>query len=159
MGLDTWNVVWDVGAGCGSVSVEVAQLVPGGRVYAIEQDAEDTQFIQENAHRFGVSNVEVVHGKAPEAWAELPAPDAVFLEGSGREVVRIAQLAFEQIQPGGRLVANLISIGALEELRQELSKHAAQVQVWMINVARGTDQLERLKFDAMTPTFLVAATK
>ena len=159
MGLDTWNVVWDVGAGCGSVSVEVAQLVPGGRVFAIEQDAEDTQFIRENAERFGVSNVEVVHGTAPEAWTELPDPDAVFLEGSGREVVRIAELAFERIQPGGRLVANLISIGALEELRQALTKHAAQVQVWMINVARGTDQLERLKFDAMTPTFLIAATK
>lgn len=159
MGLDTWNVVWDVGAGCGSVSVEVAQLVPGGRVFAIEQDAEDTQFIRENAERFGVSNVEVVHGTAPEAWSGLPDPDAVFLEGSGREVVRIAELAFDRIQPGGRLVANLISIGALEELRQTLSKHAAQVQVWMINVARGTDQLERLKFDAMTPTFLIAATK
>ena len=159
MGLDTWNVVWDVGAGCGSVSVEVAQLVPSGRVYAIEQDAEDSQLIHENAARFGVSNVEVVHGTAPEAWTKLPDPDAVFLEGSGREVVRIAELAFQRVQPGGRLVANLISIGALEELRQALSKSSTQVQVWMINVARGTDQLERLKFDALNPTFLIAATK
>ena len=156
MGLETWSVVWDVGAGCGSVSVEAAQLVPGGQVLAIEQDV---QLIRENAERFGVTNVQPVLGKAPEAWAELPDPDAVFLEGSGREVVRIAERAFERLQPGGRLVANLTSIGALDELRQTLGKSAAGVQVWMINVARGTDQLERLKFDALNPTFLIAATK
>jgi precorrin-6Y C5,15-methyltransferase (decarboxylating) len=100
-----------------------------------------------------------VLGQAPEAWAGLPDPDAVFLEGSGREVVRIAELAFERLQPGGRLVANVISIGALDELRLSLGKHAAVVQVWMINVARGTDQLQRLRFDALNPTFLLAATK
>jgi precorrin-6Y C5,15-methyltransferase (decarboxylating) len=159
MGLDARCVVWDVGAGCGSVSVEAAQLVPGGQVYAIEQDAEDADLIRENAQRFGVGNVSPVLGKAPEAWAELPDPDAVFLEGSGREVVRIAELAFERLKPGGRLVANVISIGALDELRISLGKHAALVQVWMINVARGTDQLQRLRFDALNPTFLLAATK
>jgi len=159
MGLDARSIVWDVGAGCGSVSVEAAQLVPGGKVYAIEQDAEDIELIRENAQRFGVSNVSPVLGKAPEAWADLPDPDAVFLEGSGREVVRIAELAFERLQPGGRLVANVISIGALDELRLSLGKHAAVVQVWMINVARGTDQLQRLLFDALNPTFLIAATK
>lgn len=159
MGLDARSIVWDVGAGCGSVSVEAAQLVPGGEVYAIEQDAEDVELIRENSQRFGVSNVSPVLGQAPEAWADLPDPDAVFLEGSGREVVRIAELAFERLQPGGRLVANVISIGALDELRLSLGKHAAVVQVWMINVARGTDQLQRLRFDALNPTFLLAATK
>jgi precorrin-6Y C5,15-methyltransferase (decarboxylating) len=159
MRLDVRSVVWDVGAGCGSVSVEAAQLVPGGMVYAIEQDAEDVELIRENAGRFGVNNVTPVLGKAPEAWSELPDPHAVFLEGSGREVVRIAELAFQRLQPDGRLVANVISIGALDELRQSLGKHAAQVQVWMVNVARGTDQLERLRFDALNPTFLIAATK
>jgi precorrin-6B C5,15-methyltransferase / cobalt-precorrin-6B C5,C15-methyltransferase len=159
MCLDARSSVWDVGAGCGSVSVEAAQLVPGGKVYAIEQDAEDVELIRDNAQRFGVSNVSPVLGKAPEAWADLPDPDAVFLEGSGREVVRIAELAFERLQPGGRLVANVISIGALDELRLSLGKHAAVVQVWMINVARGTDQLQRLSFDALNPTFLLAATK
>jgi len=159
MGLDAQSVVWDVGAGCGSVSVEAAQLVPGGRVYAIEQDTEEAELIRENAARFGVSNVIPILGRAPEAWSDLPDPDAIFLEGSGREVVRIAEVAFERLKPGGRLVANLISIGALEELRKSLGKLTAEVQVWMVNVARGTDQLERLRFDALNPTFLIAATR
>ncbi|MCH2114513.1 MAG: precorrin-6y C5,15-methyltransferase (decarboxylating) subunit CbiE [Pirellulales bacterium] len=157
MGLEPRSIVWDVGAGCGAISVEAAQLAPGGRVYAIEQDTEDEALIRENAKRFGVSNVIPVLGRAPEAWADLPCPDAIFLEGSGREVVRIAELAFQRLRAGGRLVANVISIGALEELRQALGKRTSEVQVRMVNIARGTDQLERLKFDALNPTFLIAA--
>ncbi len=159
MALHPRSVVWDVGAGCGSVSVEAAMLAPGGQVFAIEQDAVDETFIRENAERFGVTNVQPVLGRAPEVWADLPDPDAIFIEGSGREVVRLAELAFERLQPGGRLVANLVSIGALEELRIALAKQTTEVQVWMINVARGTDQLERLQFDALNPTFLIAVGK
>ena len=159
MALHTRSIVWDVGAGCGTVSIEAAQLTPGGRVYAIEQDSEDEALIRENAQRFGISNVTPVLGRAPEAWSDLPDPDAVFLEGSGREVVRIAELAFERLREGGRLVANVISVGALDELRQALANQTPDVQVWMINIARGTDQLERLKFDALTPSFLISAAK
>ncbi len=159
MALNTRSVVWDVGAGCGTVSVEAAQLSPGGQIFAIEQDAEDVKLIHQNAERFGVSNVTPVLGQAPEAWADLPDPDAIFIEGSGREVVRIAESAFERLDAGGRLVANVISIQALDELRQALGQHASQVQVWMVNIARGTDQLERLRFDALNPTFVLAATK
>jgi len=159
MALDSRSIVWDVGAGCGSVSVEAAQLAPGGKVFAIEQDAEDIALIEENASRFGVTNVTPILGKAPEAWADLPDPDAIFLEGSGREVVRIAELAFGRMNPNGRLVANLVSIQATNELLEALTKQTSQVQAWMINVARGTDQLERLRFDALNPTFLIAAGK
>ncbi len=159
MAIGSRSVVWDVGAGCGAVSVEAAQLAPGGQVFAIEQDAEDQMLIRENAGRFGVSNVVAVLGRAPEAWDDLPDPDAVFVEGSGREVARIAELAFGRVRPGGRLVANVVSIQALEEVRQTLAKQNANVRVWMVNVARGTDQLERLRFDALNPTFLIAAAK
>ena len=159
MALHTRSIVWDVGAGCGTGSIEAAQLTPGGRVYAIEQDSEDEALIRENAQRFGISNVTPVLGRAPEAWSDLPDPDAVFLEGRGREVVRIAELAFERLREGGRLVANVISVGALDELRQALANQTPDVQVWMINIARGTAQLERLKFDALTPSFLISAAK
>ena len=159
MKLHSRSIVWDIGAGCGTVSVEAAQLAPGGQVFAIEQDAEDEALIRENAHRFDAPNVVPVLGRAPEAWADLPDPNAIFLEGSGREVVRVAELAFERLVPGGCLVGNLVSIGALDELRQTLAKKATDVQVWMINIARGTDQLERLQFDALNPTFLISATK
>ncbi len=159
MALGSRSIVWDVGAGCGSVSVEAAQLAPGGQVFAIEQDAEDHELIRQNADRFGVANVVPVLGSAPEAWGELPDPDAVFVEGSGREVARIAEMAFDRLREGGRLVVNVVSIEALYELRQSLAQRTPHVRHWMINCSRGTEQLQRLRFDALNPAFLVAAIK
>lgn len=153
------SVVWDVGAGCGSVSVEAAQLTPGGQVYAIEKDAEDQQLIRLNADRFGVTNVTPVLGTAPEAWKDLPDPDGVFIEGSGQEIARIADLAFARLREGGRLVANVVSVEGLHEVRQSVAKHTNQVQVRMFNIARGTDQLGRIRFESLNPTFLISATK
>ena len=159
MALGPRSVVWDVGAGSGSVSVEAAMLAPAGRVFAIEQDAEDAELIRENAGRFGAANVEAVVGRAPECWADLPDPDAVFMEGSSREIARLADLALVRLKPGGRLVASVASIEALHEVRAALGAHTSVVHVWMLNVSRGTDQLERLKFDALSPAFIVAAAK
>lgn len=159
MALHSGSVVWDVGAGCGTVSVEAAQLAPAGQVFAIEQDAEDQQLIRQNAERFGVTNVIPILGKAPEVWHDLPDPDAVFIEGSGREIARLAELAFARQPSGGRLVAKVVSIEGLHEVRQAVAQQASQVQVWMFNIARGTDQLERIRFDPLPPTFLIVATK
>jgi precorrin-6Y C5,15-methyltransferase (decarboxylating) len=159
MALAARSIVWDVGAGSGSVSVEAAQLSPAGEVFAIEQDSEDAELIRENAARFDAANVTPVTGRAPDVWADLPDPDAVFMEGSGREIVRLAELAFERLKPGGRLVCSIASIEALHEVRSALAALTSDVNVWMLNISRGTDQLERLRFDALNPAFLIAATK
>lgn len=159
------SIVWDVGAGSGSVSVEAAQLARDGAVYAIEMDAEDHGLIQENCDRFGVTNVMPVLGKAPEAFANLPDPDCVFVAGAGREVTRLAEEAFARLRPGGRLVVNLISIDHIAQARESLTAatRAAgcepNIGVWMVNIARGADQLERLSFDPVKPNFLLAAVK
>ncbi|MEM9657364.1 MAG: precorrin-6y C5,15-methyltransferase (decarboxylating) subunit CbiE, partial [Planctomycetota bacterium] len=159
MKLDVHSVVWDVGAGSGSVSIEAAMLARSGRVYAIEQDAEDADVIRENAVRFGVANVEPVIGRAPEVWSELPDPDAVFTEGSGREGSRLAELAFARLKPQGRLVACCRSIEGVHELRQSLGELTPEVDVLLLNISRGADQLHRLRFDPLIPTFVVAAAK
>lgn len=159
MNIRPASVVWDVGAGSGSVSVEAAQIATGGTVYAIEMDGEDHQLIGENCQRFGVLNVVPVLGKAPEAWTDLPKPDCVFVEGSGREISRIVEAAFGRMRSGGRLVANVGSIENLSEVHQTLTRLTSDVHVWMVNLARGTYQLERIRFDALNPTFLIAAGK
>ena len=165
MDLSPVSVVWDVGAGSGSVSVEAAQIARDGVVHAIEMDPEDHGLIRENCERFGVGNVMPVLGKAPEAWDKLPDPDAVFLAGAGREVTRLAELAYERLRPGGRLVVNLISIDHIADAREALTKastkagHEPNLRVWMVNIARGADQLDRLSFEALKPNFLLAAVK
>src|SRR5690606_33135473 len=145
------------GAGSGSVSVEAAQLATKGTVYAIEMDAEDHGLIQENARRFGVPNVIAVLGKAPDIWEGLPDPDCVFLAGTGREVTRLAELALDRLRYGGRLVVNLMSIDNVGELRASLRGRNIDVDVLMVNIARGIEQFERLTFDPLKPMFLVSA--
>lgn len=153
------STVWDVGAGSGSVSIEAAQMASDGQVYAIEMDADEHALIRENAERFGVANVHAVLGRAPEAFEELPDPDAVFIAGAGREVLRLTDSAYLRLRKGGRLVVNTTSIDHLAELRQTLSQQSSQVAVWMINLARGTEQLDRFTFEPLKPSFLLAVTK
>jgi precorrin-6Y C5,15-methyltransferase (decarboxylating) len=173
------SIVWDIGAGSGSVSIEAAQMASDGAVYAIEMDAEDHGLIRQNAERFGVANVNAVLGRAPEVLSELPDPDAVFIAGGGREVTRITEVAYQRLRPNGRLVVNVVSIDQLVELRESLqgggmpsarrghastpipvpSPQLPAPSVWMINLARGTDQLDRLSFEPVKPSFLLAVTK
>ena len=157
--LGPTSVAWDVGAGSGSVAIEAAQIAAGGTVYAIEMDPDCHGLITDNAGRFGVGNLVAVLGRAPEAWAELPDPDAVFVGGSGREISRIVELAYERLKPGGRLVANVGSIESLSIVYETLSRVAGDVQVLMINLARGTYQLERVRFEAVNPTFMLRVVK
>jgi precorrin-6Y C5,15-methyltransferase (decarboxylating) len=153
------SVVWDIGAGSGSVSIEAAQIASGGTVYAIEMDPVDFPLIANNAGRFGVTNVVPVFGRAPEAWSNLPDPDAIFVGGSGRGIGRLVEQAFARLKPGGRLVAEVLSIESLASVNEVLNKASASVHVWMVNLARGTYQLERVRFEAMNPRFLFTAVK
>jgi precorrin-6B C5,15-methyltransferase / cobalt-precorrin-6B C5,C15-methyltransferase len=159
MAIGPESIVWDIGAGSGSVSIEAALLAERGTVYAIEMDPEDINLIRSNAERFHVKNLMPVLGRAPEAWGNLPQPDCIFVGGSGREIARIVELAFKQLKPGGRLIANVASIESLSALDEGLHRLAGDVKVLMINVARGTHQLERVRFGALNPSFLLSAVK
>lgn len=153
------SVVWDIGAGSGSVAIEAAQIASAGAVYAIEMDAGDHAMMVSNVERFGASNVIPVLGRAPEAWRDLPAADAIFVGGSGREISRLVDSAYERLKPGGRLVANVGSIENLAETHELLNRRASHVNVRMINIARGTFQMERVRFEALNPTFLLSVVK
>jgi precorrin-6Y C5,15-methyltransferase (decarboxylating) CbiT subunit len=101
--------VWDVGAGTGSLTVEAALFTPGGRVYAVERNHEGAALIEENCHRFGVGNVTVLQGEAPGALLPLPAPDRVFIGGSGGRLKEILAVCAENMAAGGIVVVNAIT--------------------------------------------------
>ena len=159
MDLGPRSIVWDIGAGSGSVSVEAAQIASGGSVYAIEMDAEDHALITYNAERFGVTNLVPVLGRAPDAWTDLPEPDSIFVGGSGREISHVVELAYARLRPGGRLVTNVADLDHLAAVHEALQRLAKDVKVWLVNIARGTYQLERVRFEALNPTFLLAVVK
>jgi precorrin-6Y C5,15-methyltransferase (decarboxylating) len=157
--LGPTSIVWDVCAGSGSVAIEAAQIAGGGTVYAIEMDSEDLGLMTRNAERFGAANLVPVLGKAPEAWQDLPAPDAVFVGGGGRSVKGLCEEAYGRLKPGGRLVVNVGGIEALSDVHTALHRAAGDAKVWMINIAHGTFQLERVSFEALNPTFLISVLK
>ncbi len=158
--LTPHSVMWDVGAGSGSVAVEAAQIAHQGRVFAIEMDPSDHQLICENAERFQVTaNLQAVLGQAPEAWERLPGPDAIFVGGSGRQVQRIVELAFQRLNHDGRLVATVSTIENLAAVRETLERLAGEVAVWMINISRGNYQMDRMAFESLNPVFLIGARK
>lgn len=153
------SIVWDIGAGSGSVAIEAAQLADHGQVFAVEPDPNDLSLLESNAEAFGVPNIRAVAGRAPEALADLPVPDAVFVGGTGRHVAAVLSAAFERLAPGGRIAVNVATIDGLHTAWQTLKTLAGEVQVWQIGFSRGIDQMDRVRFQAVNPTFLLAALK
>jgi len=157
--LHPGSIVWDVGAGSGSVAIEAARLATGGTAFAIEMDPDDHGLIRENAARFGVTNLKPVLGQAPEAWASLPDPDAIYVGGSGRDVSMLVAEAWKRLKAGGRLVTACNSIENLAAVHAFLRSQAGDTSYWMVNIARGIEQLDRIRFESINPVFLIAATK
>ena len=108
------HVVWDVGAGTGSVSAECAQAACQGQVYAVERDREALELLAANRAGLGLSNLAIVPGAAPAALAPLPAPDRVFIGGSGGSLEAIVRLALEK-NPAARIVITAITLETLAQ--------------------------------------------
>jgi precorrin-6Y C5,15-methyltransferase (decarboxylating) len=134
-------------------------LCAPGIVYAIEQDAVDFHLIQANASAMGVTNVKAVHGVAPAVFATLPPPDAVFIGAVGREMQRMLEPAWQVLRPGGQLVLNVGSLESLHRGYTMLKNLAENVEVLLVNIARGVEQMETLRFESANPTFLLSASK
>jgi precorrin-6B C5,15-methyltransferase / cobalt-precorrin-6B C5,C15-methyltransferase len=160
MNLRSTSIMWDIGAGSGSVAIEAAQIARHGKAYAIEMDAEDYNLLVENAKQFGVTNLVPVLGEAPKAWESLPDPEAIFVGGTGRAVTELVTNAWPRLQPGGCLVANMMSMDYVVALQQLfVSKLGIEPMLWMIQVSRGNYQLDKLRLESCNPTFLLKAVK
>lgn len=157
--LQHGDVMWDVGAGSGSVALEAAQLVEPGKVYAIEQDSADYHLIVANAEQFGIRNLQAVFGTAPAVFHDLPDPDAIFIGGNGGEIARLLEESFKVLRPGGRLVVNVATLEMLSSTYGALKRLAPQISVLMVNIARSVEQMEALRFEAVNPTFVLRAVK
>ena len=129
------DILWDVGAGTGSVSVELALAAPRGRVYAVECDPEGCALIRANRQRFLARNLTLVEGLAPAALADLPAPDAVFIGGSKGSLAAIVDAALEK-NPAARICASAIALETLSAAVAALTARGRTVQVSQIAVSR-----------------------
>ena len=112
--LEEHHTLWDVGAGTGSVSIEGCYAVPKGRVFAVERKAEAVALLEENKAKFGLTNLHIVEGLAPEALEGLPAPDRVFLGGTAGNMEAILRLALEK-NPRARVVVTAVTLETIGE--------------------------------------------
>ena len=121
LGLTSRAVLWDVGAGTGSVSVEAALACPEGQVWSVEYREEALSLLAENRVAFCLSNMEIVPGRAPEALETLPAPTHVFIGGSGGETGAVLDRVFEK-NPEANVVVNCITSETLLALHTALKR-------------------------------------
>lgn len=118
--------LWDVGAGCGSIAVEWLRLAAGGQAHAIEREPARLTMIAENASSLGTPGLRVVAGEAPAALADLPQPDAIFI-GGGATTVGLFEACWSALGPGGRLVANVVTLEGEQVLAAWHSKVAGSL--------------------------------
>lgn len=111
------QVLWDVGAGCGSVAIEWLRAVDGAQAYAIESDDSRSDIIRKNANNLGVPRLGVVMGAAPRALANLPDPDTIFV-GGGVSQAGVLEACWDRLGADGLLVANAVTIEAQQRLME-----------------------------------------
>lgn len=151
------SVVWDIGAGSGSVSIEAARLAPRGSVFAVEKNAEDVEIVRTNVARFRVPHVSVIHARAPHRLDELPDPDAVFVGGSGGALPEILTIAAARLRPAGRIVVNAITVDTLYDTVSAFRRLALEHEAILVCVARSKPLLDMMSFEALNPVHIVTA--
>lgn len=154
--LQTNSIVYDIGAGTGSVSVEAALRVPKGHVYAFEQKEEGCALIRANAEKAGLTNLTVVPGKAPESLAGYPAPDRVFLGGSSGNMEEILDLVTE-LNPAVQLVINVIALESLNQAMAWFQKKGWEPEVVCMQVSRAAKRGPYHMMQAQNPIYILAA--
>ncbi|MEM7343766.1 MAG: precorrin-6y C5,15-methyltransferase (decarboxylating) subunit CbiE [Chloroflexota bacterium] len=155
LALQPGDVMWDIGAGSGSVSIEAARAQPAAQVYAIEKREELCQHLAENLREFPAPNLHWFQGKAPKALNDWPDPHAVFVGGSGGHLTEIIEYTQQRLQPQGRLVINLATLENLQ-VAQNLLPEARLIQA---QINRGVPILKMTRFEALNPIFIVVWTK
>jgi precorrin-6Y C5,15-methyltransferase (decarboxylating) CbiT subunit len=129
------SIVYDIGAGTGSVSVEAALMVPRGQVYAFEQKPEGCELIAQNAAKFGIRNLTIVSGKAPETLRGLPHPDRVFIGGTGGNMPDILDYLLQN-NSGLKIVLNVITLESLNQAVSYINERNLQAEIISLQVSK-----------------------
>ena len=149
------HILWDLGAGSGSISIEASLLVPLGQVFAVEKKPERIHQIENNKSRFGVKNLEIVQAALPQGLKELPRPDRVFIGGGGRDLESIIKAAAAFLKPDGLVVVNTVLIQNLQtatETLEALDFKTSQVQA---QISRSRVMPWGVRLDAQNPVWII----
>lgn len=154
------SVLWDIGAGTGTIAIEIALLCPQGTVVAVERDGDVADLVRANCRRFHTQNIRVIEGNAPECFADIePKPDRICL-GGGKPLKSLLQQAWDVLPDGGRVVAMATNLEQLYQLSEGLSElRARNVEVVQAAINRLETQGMRQVFAAVDPMFILSGEK
>ncbi|MGB3241101.1 MAG: precorrin-6Y C5,15-methyltransferase (decarboxylating) subunit CbiT, partial [Geitlerinemataceae cyanobacterium] len=149
------QTVWDIGAGTGSVSIEIARLCPNSQIYAIEKTAMGVSLIQRNCDRFQVNNINIFQGNAPEFLEQLPTPDRIFIGGSGGNLAEILSVCSHRVSATGSIV---LAVATLEHLAEALNW--VKTQEWyhhllQISISRSVPIASLTRFSPLNPVTIL----
>lgn len=148
------SILYDVGAGTGSVAIEAALYAEKGHVYAVEQKEEGCRLIRQNQEKFGVENLTVLEGGAPQMLEGLPAPDRVFVGGSGGKLADILNLAWKK-NPRARIVINVIALETLAAVGEVLKSRGWEAEIVSVQVARAKKMGDYHLMQGQNPVYII----
>ena len=157
--LPASGVLWDLGAGVGSIGLEALRLRPGLSLWALEQRGGSAALIRANAERLGVTPAGVIEGRAPEALADLPDPDRVLIGGGGRDRVALLEAVLARLNPGGQVVIPLATVEALADLRPVLERAGLVVGIAQHQAWRGSALADGTRLAPLNPVLILRGQK
>ena len=159
--LRTGSLVYDVGCGSGSISVEAAlQIESEGKVFAIDKDPNAIELTKKNLEKFGINNVSIILGNAKEKISELPQADAIFIGGTGGDTKDIVELCQDKLKSGGRIVIGIILIETLYSVLNVIEKMKfSDVDITQITISKSRKTTTGTMMLARNPVTVISATK
>jgi cobalt-precorrin-6B (C15)-methyltransferase len=159
--LSPGQIVYDIGCGSGSVSVESAiQVKPTGKVFSIDFDPKAIELTKKNLEKFQISNITVIFGNATEKISELPIADAIFIGGTGGDTKEILQLCEGKLKPGGRIVIGTILLETLVGVLNTIEKlKFSSIDVTQITISKSRKTSTGTMMLARNPVTVISATK
>ncbi len=152
-------VVWDIGAGSGSISIEASNLIPGGKLFAIEKNSQYLPLLRQNLEKFCARNVKPIETYAPDGLDSLPDPDRIFIGGAGGNLEEVIAESVRRLKADGLIVLNAITLDTLSKSIEAFEYHGYQLEISCINVSRTMPLSEFKAFEAQDPVYIVTAWK
>jgi len=159
--LKPGQIVYDIGCGSGSISVEAAlQVESSGKVLAVDYDENAIELTKKNMKKFGLSNISMIHGNAKDKILELEEADTIFIGGTGGDTKKIVELSENKLKSGGRIVIGIILIETLYSVLQILDKlEFESVDITQVTISKSRKTSTGTMMLARNPVTIISATK
>lgn len=154
--LATDHILWDLGAGSGSVAVEAGLLIKKGKIFAVEKRAERVAQINTNKKRFGINNLKAIQAELPRGLEKLPRPDRIFIGGGGQQLKSILTVAAQCLKPEGVMVINTVLIPNVETARATLKKLGFNTEVIQVQINRSRQMPWAERLEALNPVWIIS---